>query len=109
MPQANAASSIALSSAIEPVASPGARMNSGVPVSTRTASCEVAIAGARIERMRGVGGRLEEIVERAGEHLGVMVDRGQPAIAVGADAQSSGGSASDGRPGRTCVRGAAPA
>ena len=45
MPQACAISSIALSSAIEPVASPGARMNSGVPVSSRTASCEVAIAG----------------------------------------------------------------
>ena len=45
MPQAHAASSIALSSAIDPVASPGARMNSGVPVSIRTASCEVAMAG----------------------------------------------------------------
>jgi len=45
MPQAKAASSIALSSTIDPVASPGARMNSGVPVSTRTASCEVDIAG----------------------------------------------------------------
>ena len=45
IPQAHAASSIAPSSAIEPVASPGARMNSGVPVSTRTASCEVAMAG----------------------------------------------------------------
>jgi hypothetical protein len=29
----------------DPVASPGARMNNGVPVSIRTASCEVAIAG----------------------------------------------------------------
>jgi hypothetical protein len=36
---------MALSSAIEPVASPGARMKSGVPVSTRTASCDVAMAG----------------------------------------------------------------
>ncbi len=45
MPQACAISSIALSSAIDPVASPGARMNSGVPVSSLTASCEVAMAG----------------------------------------------------------------
>ena len=36
--------------------------------------------------MRGVSGRLEEVVERAGEHLGVMVDRGQPVIAVDANA-----------------------
>ena len=42
--QGCAISSMALSSAIEPVASPGARMNSGVPVSRRTASCEVRIA-----------------------------------------------------------------
>jgi hypothetical protein len=45
MPQACAISSMALSSAIESVASPGARMNSGVPVSTRTPSCDVAMAG----------------------------------------------------------------
>ena len=45
MPQAQAASSIALSSAIDPVASPGARMNNGVPVSIRAAACEVAMAG----------------------------------------------------------------
>ena len=45
MRQASAASSIALSSAIEPVASPGARMNIGVPVSIRTAVWEVAMAG----------------------------------------------------------------
>jgi len=45
MPQAKDISSIALSSAIDPVASPGARMNSGVPVSMRTTSCEVLIAG----------------------------------------------------------------
>ena len=45
MPQAAAASSIALSSAIDPDASPGARMNIGVPMSSRTASCDVAMAG----------------------------------------------------------------
>jgi hypothetical protein len=45
MPQAKDISSIALSSAIDPVASPGARINSGVPVSMRTTSCEVLIAG----------------------------------------------------------------
>ena len=44
MPQASAISSMALSSAMEPVASPGARMNSGVPVSRRTTSCEVVIS-----------------------------------------------------------------
>jgi len=45
MPHASAISSIALSSAMEPVASPGARMNIGVPVSSRTASWEVRMAG----------------------------------------------------------------
>ena len=45
MPQAAAASSIALSRAIDPVASPGARMNIGVPMSVRTASWRVAMAG----------------------------------------------------------------
>jgi hypothetical protein len=45
MPQAKAISSIALSSAIDPVASPGARMKSGVPLSTRATSCAVRIAG----------------------------------------------------------------
>ena len=38
MPQVSAISSIALSSATLPGASPGARMNIGVPVSRRTAS-----------------------------------------------------------------------
>ena len=47
--------------------------------------------GAGIKRMRGVGGRLEEIVEGARRRLGVMVDRGQHAIAVGADAQRLAG------------------
>jgi hypothetical protein len=45
MPQANAASSIAHSSAAEPVASPGARIGPGVPISARTALCRVEIAG----------------------------------------------------------------
>ncbi len=38
MPQASAISSIALSSATLPEASPGARMKVGVPVSRRTAA-----------------------------------------------------------------------
>ena len=42
---------------------------------------------AGIERMRGVGGRLEEVVEGARRRLGVMIDRGQRAVAVGAHAQ----------------------
>ena len=42
---------------------------------------------AGIERVRDVGGRLEEIVERARRGLGVMVDRRQRAVAVGAQAQ----------------------
>src|SRR6267154_4963138 len=37
--------------------------------------------------MRGVGGRFVEIVERARYRLGVVVDRGEPAIAVDADAK----------------------
>jgi len=45
MPQESAASSIALSSAIDPGASPGARTKSGVPMSSRTASYDVAMAG----------------------------------------------------------------
>ena len=82
-----AISSMALSSATLPVASPGARMNSGVPVSSRTASCEVRDRRAGVERVRGVGGGLEEVVERARRGLGVVVDRGQRAVGVGADAQ----------------------
>ena len=45
MPQAKAISSTALSSAALPGASPGARMNIGVPVSSRTASWLVDRAG----------------------------------------------------------------
>ena len=74
MPQACAISSMALSSAIEPVASPGARMNSGVPVSMPHRLVRRGDGRAGIERVRDVGGRLEEIVERARRGLGVMVD-----------------------------------
>ena len=42
---------------------------------------------ARVKRMRGVGGRLEEVVEAARHGLGVMIDRGQQAVAVGANAK----------------------
>ena len=84
MPQACAISSIALSRAIEPVASPGARMKSGVPVSSRTASCGRRERRAGVERVRGVGGRLEEIVEGARGGLGVVVECRQRAVAVGA-------------------------
>jgi hypothetical protein len=45
MPAACAISSIALSNAMLPLASPGARMKIGVPVSSRTASAVVAMAG----------------------------------------------------------------
>ena len=41
--------------------------------------------------MRRVGRRLEEIVERAGDDLGVMVDGGEPVIAVHAHTQSLAG------------------
>src|SRR4029077_4684722 len=34
-----------------------------------------------------VGGRLEEIVERAGRRLGVMIERGQSAVTIGAETQ----------------------
>ena len=56
--------------------------------------------GAGIERVRGVGGRLEEIVEGARGGLGVMLDRRQRAVARRRPAAASGGSARDGRPGR---------
>ena len=46
---------------------------------------------AGVKRMRGVGGRLEEIVEGARCGLGVMIDRGQQAVAVGADAKPLAG------------------
>src|ERR1700716_4346069 len=36
--------------------------------------------------MRGIGGRLEEIVKTARCRFGVMIDRGQQAVAVGANA-----------------------
>jgi hypothetical protein len=45
--QASAISSMALSSAIEPDASLGARMNRGVPISARTAIFATDVAGQR--------------------------------------------------------------
>ena len=87
MPQACAISSIALSSAIEP-----GRL-AGRAHEQRRAGVEPhrLVRGrdrrARIERVRGVGGRLEEVVEGARHRLGVMIERGQRAIAVGAEAQ----------------------
>ncbi len=41
----------------------------------------------RVERMRDVGGRLEEVVEGARHGLGPMLERGQLAAIVGADPQ----------------------
>ena len=46
MPYFSASSSIAISSAKLPGASPGARMNVGVPMSLRTPAWVVEIAGA---------------------------------------------------------------
>src|SRR5260370_12260993 len=43
--------------------------------------------GARIQRVRNIGRRLEEIVERARHRLGAMIERGQRAVAVGAETQ----------------------
>ena len=97
-----------ISSAAEPVASPGARIGAGrAGVVTRTPSWEVAMAGAGVERVRGAGGRLEEIVEGAGRRHRVVRERGQPAFFVHPEAQASGGSARGGRRGRTSVRGVA--
>ena len=42
---------------------------------------------ARVKRVRGVGSRLEEIVEGARCRLRVMADCGQPAVAVSTDAE----------------------
>ena len=64
---------------------------------------------AGIERVRGVGGRLEEVVEGAGRGLGVMVDRGQRARRRRCPGAASAASARGGRPGRTSARAAAPA
>src|SRR6202034_2514790 len=46
---------------------------------------------ARVERMRGVGGRFEEVVEAARRRLGVMIDRGQQAVVVSANAKPLAG------------------
>src|SRR4029077_15081101 len=43
--------------------------------------------GARIKRVRNIGSRLEEIVERARHRLGAMIERDQRAVAVGAKTQ----------------------
>src|SRR5262245_23422390 len=43
--------------------------------------------GAPIERVGSVGSRLEEVVERTRDRLGVMIEREQIAILVGAQAQ----------------------
>ena len=42
---------------------------------------------ARIERVRCLRGRFDEIVEGARHRLDVMIERGQPALAVDADAK----------------------
>ena len=54
--------------------------------------------GARIERVRNVGGRLEEIVERARRRLGVMIERGQRRRHRRCRGARSAASARDGRP-----------
>ena len=64
---------------------------------------------ARIERVRGVRGRLEEIVEGARSRLRVMVDGRQRAIAVRAHAQRLPRRRADGPRDRTSARDAAPA
>src|SRR5437868_438501 len=46
---------------------------------------------ARIKRMRGVGGGLEEIVERACCDLRAMIERSQNAIGISADAHALAG------------------
>src|SRR6478672_9397080 len=43
--------------------------------------------GARIKSVGNVGGRLEKIVERARHRLGVMVERGERALTIGAETQ----------------------
>ncbi len=52
---------------------------------------------AGVERVRGVGGRFVEVVEGAGGDLGVMIDRGEPARVVDAEAQflARGGAMAD--------------
>jgi hypothetical protein len=65
-------------------------MNNGVPVS----SDRLVRRGdgrTRVKRMRGVGGRLEEVVEGARHRLRVMIDRGQQAVAVSANAKPLAG------------------
>ena len=62
-----------------------------------------------IQRVGGIGRRLDEIVERAGGGLGVVAQRRQPALVVGAQAQRLPGRAHGARRGRTSARAAAPA
>jgi hypothetical protein len=66
-------------------------MNSGVPVSIPDHLVRRGDGRAGVKRMRGVGGRLEEIVEGARCGLRVMIDCGQPAVTVGADAEPLAG------------------
>ena len=78
---------MAHSSAAEPVASPGARIGPGVPVSTRTAAWRVDEGRGGIDVVRGIGRRLDEIVEAAGRGERVVLERRQPAFAIHAEPQ----------------------
>ena len=64
---------------------------------------------ARIERVRYLRGRFDEIVEGARHRLDVMVERRQAALVVDADAKPLTRRAVDGPPGRTSGRVAARA
>src|SRR6266446_65997 len=43
--------------------------------------------GARIQRVRNIGRRLEKIVERARHRLSAMIERSQSAVTIGAETQ----------------------
>ena len=90
MPQASAISSIALSRAALPGASPGARMNSGVPVSIRTASCRGGDRRAGIEAWEALAAGSMKSSNVLVAVLAWWLQRGQRAVGVGAhDAASA--------------------
>ena len=82
MPQASAVSSIGdFPARPSPEASPGARMNSGVPMSRRTASWRRGDGRARVERCEtSADGSKKSSKLLVAVHR-VMSDRGQPAVA----------------------------
>ena len=92
-PHFSASSSSADSSANDPGASPGARIQVGVGTSSRTTRLAVWWASAPYIVRAGPGARLDELVDRRGEAQRLVFQRAQPPVGVGAEPDALRGGA----------------